>query len=127
MVRVRRRGIENEEPGAGAGTARPTRWVCLVSAVLLHRDESTWDLQVHPFLAPTIELERVDLEDPRDVTFKMPMRFSARNTEGVRITSIGIWGPSGYQPLRSEGEPEVQIIRMDEAPEPDPPEASTPG
>jgi hypothetical protein len=73
-----------------------------LDGVLIHHDESTWNSGSHPFLEARFDVEKVPPSDPRDVTFKMSVTYTVRNTEAFRATGQGMWGPAGYKPLTLE-------------------------
>jgi hypothetical protein len=79
-----------------------------VDGVLTQKDESIWSESLHPFLEADFGFTRILGGDDREVTFQMTPKFTVRNTQGFRPTQMGLWGPTGYQALRWEGNVSVE-------------------
>lgn len=94
----------------------PHRLQMQIDAVLVHRDESSWDVHTHPFLEMELVAEKVETDDPREVTFKLPTKGTVRNADGMRLLGQGLWGPTGYSPLKFEEDPGIDAAKNPDEP-----------
>jgi hypothetical protein len=85
-----------------------------VDGVAHHKDESKWGPGAHPHLEANFNFERVATDDPGEVTFQLSTRYTVRNMDGFGALAHGLWGPTGYSALRSDGETRIDVERGSE-------------
>jgi hypothetical protein len=80
-----------------------------VHAVLVHEDETLWDVDHHPHLSGRPEATRVGDPDAPDVSFTLRSTYTLYNADAIRVTGHEMRGPEGHRPFRihSDEDPNV--------------------